>query len=312
MYCVLTLGPESRHSDLWTTYRRAKSWWDQRIRKRLQRMYGKVEYVQTWEQHRDGYPHVNVVLTSEALRQHVEELGYRKNKDGRDVPRWRSKWWGPAVTASGFGKIVWAETIRGPVEQHGRGLASYLVKLSRTVGVGPVTSRGAKLAAELNFSDVKDQTPVCAPPGFRRWTSSRGLIPPRNKGDGSRSGTIRESRASEWGWGDVERHLAVRQETASTAQLMADLESRGLPVPAIVPSLPKDGRQKRASARPEVPGVWGHVHKAGLAGSSSNRSLVQQAGEGTRAGTEGGGDPLYSEAFQGEKAQAQDPRRCPH
>jgi hypothetical protein len=69
----------------------------------------------------------------------------------------RREWLKPNLEEVGFGPIAWLEPMRDASK-----MAGYLTKL----------------AQELTGSNVKNQTPVSAPPHFRRLRSSNGTLPP--------------------------------------------------------------------------------------------------------------------------------------
>lgn len=147
-YLVLTYPHNDwpRKSDL---YRAGVLHWS-KLRKRLTRAYGRIEYIQTWEAHRSGYPHVNVLVHSDHL--------IRKVSANRQ--EWRRDWLEPNAVESGFGFRTWVEVMRSQ-----DAMAGYLVKL----------------ASELTGATVKGQVPVEAPRHFRRLRASRGLLPPPHK-----------------------------------------------------------------------------------------------------------------------------------
>lgn len=117
------------------------------LRKRLTREYGKLAYIQTWERHKSGWPHVNVLIGNPRF--------YAAACD--DWRKLRSGWVRPHAVECGFGPVLWVE----PMKDSDR-MAGYLTKLAR----------------ELTGAAKKDQAPVEAPPHFRRLRASRGLLPP--------------------------------------------------------------------------------------------------------------------------------------
>lgn len=129
----------------WKMYRGGLHLWD-RFRKRFRREWGKFDYVQTWEAHKSGKPHVNVAVGNRAFWLACMD-------DWKAV---RRTWVRPHAMSSGFGPVVWVKTIYDR-----DGMAGYLTKLAR----------------ELTGSAVKDQTPYNAPPHFRRLRASHGLLP---------------------------------------------------------------------------------------------------------------------------------------
>jgi len=134
-------------AERYSTYFKAGKCWD-KFRKRLVRLYGPIEYVQTLERHKKGGCHVNVVVGSADLAQVVEN----------DWRLWRRSVLVPMATDCGFGPVCWVERCD---EASGR-LAGYITKL----------------ASELTGAEGKSQIPEDAPPHFRRLRASRGLLPP--------------------------------------------------------------------------------------------------------------------------------------
>jgi hypothetical protein len=145
VYLVLTFDP-SKWASPWESYKGAVRCWD-RLRKRLTRRYGRIEYIQTWERHQSGWPHANLVIRNAAIAAAVD----------KDADAWNHRILRPAAVGCGFGYKTWAEGIRNR-----DATAGYLVKLSR----------------ELVDADGKGQVPVNAPKNFRRLRASRGLLPP--------------------------------------------------------------------------------------------------------------------------------------
>lgn len=145
IYVVLTL-PHRQFTSEWEAYRAGCRFW-QMLNQRLTRAYGRIEYLQTWEKHQSGFPHVNIVIRNDFVWRLCRGDGGQS---------WRQKLTSMAV-AVGFGFRVWVEPLR---PGRGETLAGYLTKLSR----------------ELTGAGIKDQIPVNAPPHFRRLRASRGLL----------------------------------------------------------------------------------------------------------------------------------------
>jgi len=145
-YCVLTF-PQKKYPDAVQLFRDAKDMWS-KLRKRLDYYFPGFKYIQTWESHKSGYPHANVVITHQGLFEQV-------CKDGFIV---KDSILEPNARACGFGYVRSV----GPVRKIGQ-FAGYLSKLSM----------------EMADGIVKDQIPYHAPPKFRRLRASRGLLPPR-------------------------------------------------------------------------------------------------------------------------------------
>jgi hypothetical protein len=262
IYVVLTLPAEARRSTIWRRYRRAGELWDGALRHRLRRRYGAIRYVQTWEAHADGTPHVNIVLGGDQLLEHVEELG-----DGPErrhpyldrpvrVPRWRA-WWLSQARECGFGKVGWVERLwsrdlddRDPRD----GLAAYMTKLAHGLGVaGGSAERGDALAREISYAGPKDQTPAAAPRGFRRLRASRGVLPPR-WGPGEWTGTVRPAEET-WNWERVESWAERRSSAiAKAVDALCELSAKGLPIPVQV---------LRLALRDETQGFGSREERAG-------------------------------------------------
>lgn len=181
LYCVLTVDP-AQWDNPWEVYRLAGHVWDKRLRKRLERRFGKLTYVQTWEAHRSGWPHLNLLLSGDALQRDVMQYAHGQRtaiKHGR--PRtchwtaWRSRrkgtsrrtlgkrdTWTDWIEQSGFGRMKWVEIVDSP-----EGVACYLAKVAREIGATLWKQTG----------NGGDQRPLNAPPHFRRIRASRKLIP---------------------------------------------------------------------------------------------------------------------------------------
>ncbi len=167
LYVVLTFDPAAWPHP-WAAYQGASRLWDKRLRRRLEREYGRLQYVQTWERTRRGWPHVNLLLRSDALEERVramrnrhrwiEEGGHGRGRMAHWTP-WRREL-AVAAPASGFGRRVWVEVV-----DSAESMAAYLVKV----------------AEEFSRSQFKagDQRPLGAPRHFRRMRASRGLLPAR-------------------------------------------------------------------------------------------------------------------------------------
>lgn len=166
VYLVLTLDQakdQAHGMTPITAYRSLVRRW-QSLRQWLQRRFGRVGYVATVEQHRTGWPHLNVVVSCESF---AAAIRTEDRKNGI-APGWLK---GAAVRA-GFGYRAWAEAPRNAEE-----LAGYLVKLAhRESLMGEV----AKLS----------QLPLASPPGTRRLRSSRAFLPPLTSSTGEWTGEL--------------------------------------------------------------------------------------------------------------------------
>lgn len=110
-----------------------------------------IDYVQTWEQHKKPWPHVNVVVHSPEIARDVRRRGSFEH-EGRTLWRWANQVLRELALGAGFGPNVHAAPVYGDSDQ----LANYF----------------AKCAAELTGSHRKDQAPIAAPRGFRRIRST--------------------------------------------------------------------------------------------------------------------------------------------
>lgn len=144
----------------------------QSLRQRLQRQFGeRIRYVSTVEQHKSGWPHVNVIFHAPALAKAIEAEPQRA--DGL-APGWLRK----AATSCGLGHMATAQAPRGS----SAALAGYIVKLAHQDGLSVGTGEVVKLS----------QLPVTAPKGFRRLRASRGFLSKRMKQEGFSGALVRE------------------------------------------------------------------------------------------------------------------------
>jgi hypothetical protein len=177
VYVVLTFDP-AVGADQWDAYRMVGKMWDEHLRQSIRSRVGRFAYLQTWERTRSGWPHVNLLMTSDGLREWVESEGVSTRWNARAgrwslLPsRWRS-WMRSAAMRAGFGRVMWAEVIAPSSRES---MAGYLCKLSTEL-VGAANKKG-------------DQSPVQAPRHFRRFRASRGLLPATPKGSGTWTGAL--------------------------------------------------------------------------------------------------------------------------
>lgn len=196
IYSVLTFDPKL-HAGHWTAYRDGSRLWDKRLRRRLERSYGRLDYLQTWERTQKGWPHMNLLIRSEALEEHVKSLPSDRpwlasGAHGAGRFAHRTRW--RRVLASiapqcGFGMRVWVEIVDSR-----EAVSAYLVKIAQEI-------------SRARFKDG-DQSPIGAPPHFRRLRASRGLLPPRTR-------VVYQERTDER-TGDVRSWLAERPIAASS------------------------------------------------------------------------------------------------
>lgn len=179
LYVVLTFDPTA-YADKWEAFKEAGRCWNNSLRESFRHKAGKVEYLQTWEATRNGWPHVNIVLTGDNLRDVVEAGGIqRREHRGRTClfPREFRRWMRDAAQRAGFGPVAWAEVLAPEAKE---AMAGYLVKLATEL-VGAANKKG-------------DQSPVQAPRHFRRIRASRGLLPAGPKGTGDWTGAVTVGR----------------------------------------------------------------------------------------------------------------------
>lgn len=130
----------------WHQYRASGVLWSY-LRKRLDREFGHVNYIQTWERFQKGGIHVNIALSNVDFSYRLENFG-RENME---------RWLRPHARACGFG---WRLSVK-PMTDEGQ-LAGYMTKLAK----------------ELTGCGAKNQVPLDAPPHFRRLRASHGVLPP--------------------------------------------------------------------------------------------------------------------------------------
>jgi len=146
-WCHLTLTYAQRGKELnRDRFREGVLHWS-RLRKRLNWHYGDIKYIQTWEVHRSGWPHVHIAISNVEIYKMCES---EKTINFEYIIRQHA-------AAAGFGPRGSIDRLRGRT-----GLSAYLTKL----------------ASELVDGSVKSQIPVNAPAHFRRLRASRGLLPP--------------------------------------------------------------------------------------------------------------------------------------
>lgn len=156
----------------------------------IRRDFGAFEYVSTVESHRNGWPHLNVILVSpeiarDAVVAHGGLYGWSQAAAGREAARIVL---GGYLERAGFGAIAFLEPA-GRITADGKDpLAAYVAKLAADNGTpwdgqshgllstdGEVTSLDAQIVAEIA---KLSQVPHRAPKNFRRLRSSKGFLPP--------------------------------------------------------------------------------------------------------------------------------------
>lgn len=170
----------------------------QKVVQRLSYEYGRIEYFQTVEIHKDGFPHLNVGLFNEKIWQACEGEGWR---------RWRQVL-KPIVVACGFGYVLHVSPLW---DGESARLAAYFIKLS------------GKLSGEFTGADAKNQSPVNAPRNFHRLRSSRGLLAPifrpgKHVGQLIRGIDIGKVDLSPEGWIELEKGRLERRRAKEAAK----------------------------------------------------------------------------------------------
>jgi len=149
-YIVLTFNQRTWKNS-YQAYKGLYSCWD-KLRKRLKRKFGEYKYIALCEQHRNGWPHLNLLIRSEKLSAACKDDAWKTV---------RKQWLEPHAVACGFGFRTWIEPVRSAVA-----MAGYTVKL-----MGDLQGEMSKL----------NQAPVKAPKNFRRLRCSQALLPPIHK-----------------------------------------------------------------------------------------------------------------------------------
>lgn len=183
--------------------------------KEIRRQYGAFGYVSTVEQHKSGWPHLNVIFVNQELAEHVKHEGQklrgwgRKSK-GREVAK---RVFGDLLERAGFGRIAFLEP---PAPANGKvdPLASYVAKLAGEAGavwdgekrglLAPADDAPSGIVVESieghTVAEVSkySQAPVRAPSHFRRLRSSKGFLPPKKR-DEDLTGCLYDENGREMG-----------------------------------------------------------------------------------------------------------------
>jgi hypothetical protein len=118
-----------------------------KLRKRCETDWAPMKYIQTWEIHRSGIPHIHIAFMSVKMFESAIL---------DPIDNWRMLLQDDAV-ACGFGEIGWVERLHSRER-----MAGYLGRLAR----------------ELTGKGKEYQIPVNAPKNFRRIRASVRLLPP--------------------------------------------------------------------------------------------------------------------------------------
>lgn len=229
VYLVLTLDQardEGSGLTAISAYRTLVRRW-QTLRQWLDRNFGKVGYVATVEQHRTGWPHLNVVVSCEGFAKAIRD----EDKKHGIAPGWLK---GAAVRA-GFGYRAWAEAPRDPRE-----LAGYIVKLAHRESL---TGEVAKLS----------QLPLASPPGTRRLRSSRAFLPPSTTSTGEWTGELLKYSLELAQNLEAEREKRVAEAWADAQEWMKEVARRQFGAPQRAPK----GAEGAAEPASEAGGATG-------------------------------------------------------
>lgn len=226
-YLVLTLDQQSEAERGLTPFEayRTVTRRFQTFRQWLVRNYGAATYVATVEQHRTGWPHLNVVVSCAGF---AAAIRAEKRKDGT-APGWLKS----AAVRAGFGWKAWAEAPRD-LEQ----LAGYMVKLAHR----------ESLTGEV----VKtSQLPIAAPHGTRRLRSSRAFLPPATTKTGEFTGELLKHSLAQAQLIDDERHQTEQEAEQRRQEHMAEVAAYLLKGRMGLP--PKDDREAGESGSGAAP-----------------------------------------------------------
>lgn len=193
-------GAKEDQAAIGASYRALADRWGQ-FAKALKREYGNFSYVSTVEQHRSGWPHMNVIFVNEKLAKHVKAEGARlrewgRKSKGREVAK---KVFGDLLERAGFGRIAFLEPAlaRSDDDNGVDRLAAYIAKLAGDPGAAwDGKARGLLSAADdapaghvvesiegRTVAEISkfSQAPTRAPAHFRRLRSSKGFLPPKHR-----------------------------------------------------------------------------------------------------------------------------------
>lgn len=171
---VLTLSRKDREGLPVTKHEAFREFWRkwQSLRQWLTRRYGKIQYVAPAEVHRDGWPHMNVLVENAELAADVRrwDEGQAAKGKQRKIGEHRAAapdWFKKVAVRCGFGWACLAEPVRSQ-----QAVALYLTKMAG--------DPERKIVGEV----VKlTQAPTFAPRHFRTLRASRGFLPPPKKNE---------------------------------------------------------------------------------------------------------------------------------
>lgn len=216
-----TLGPQ-RWRDATSAYK-AISKLTEKLLKRLRRLHATKgwecfgsRWVGTVEAHRSGWPHLNLVIHSPELAQHLRREQSKlkpkaREKYGKDWKRHVCRLRGELrrhVRESGWGAVGTAEPARSK-----DALAGYITKLA--ANADKAWAEVAKLT----------QLPLNAPERFRRLRSGKRFLPPRHSNPETTGALVRCERNAQTG--DVEvRGMNIAADCASEVVTIQTAELR--------------------------------------------------------------------------------------
>ena len=167
---AFTRPDETDAQSRYRAFRELNQRWS-KLRKRLNRRFGVVRFISTVEQHRSGWPHLNVIAVNSdigALCRGAQWLSSsRESRFNREIHS--------MVTGCGFGRMMTVEAARSK-----QALAQYIAKLSTEVELPAMRDQTGRLAAEVSKIT---QAPVHAPRHFRALRASVGFLVPPKKND---------------------------------------------------------------------------------------------------------------------------------
>lgn len=172
-FAVLTLDQgafrregEPAAQSRYRAFRELNSRWTP-LRKRLVRRFGGMHFVCTVEEHRSGWPHLNVLIVNAALGLLCRSDGWVASSIESHFDRKLLE----MVTACGFGRVLTVEGARSK-EAVGQYIAKLASEVESPATVDPVSGQ---LIAEVTKIT---QAPVHAPRHFRALRSSQRFLPP--------------------------------------------------------------------------------------------------------------------------------------
>lgn len=274
VYLVVTLDRHRRElaGTRWEMFRQLSPM-TRRLQKRLNRLATRdggdpigCRWVSVTEQHRDGWPHVNIVCVSRWLADRVRamraaNLAAGVHENNADVLGGELQ---AHVEAAGFARTT-ATTARST-----KVLAGYLVKLARAVE-SPVAELGVDARAVAEVAKIA-QSPTAAPRGFRRLRSGVRFLPPRHRGSGRWTGTL-----AAW---KTHQPIGRRRKTA------------GVATDSTAPEVAIDLRAGRIYRTDRVPLMIGHE------APTRKYTLKQTPRDGTPAALRSGGEQAPAEVHR--------------